>query len=95
MTSLTTEALSLSISVDGQAETDRLWHALIADGGAPGQCGWLKDRFGLSWQVVPTEMQRLLGDPDPARARRAMQAMMQMTRIDLQALAAAADGTAP
>ncbi len=89
-----TEAISMSIAVDGQAEVDRLWDALTADGGAPGQCGWLKDRFGLSWQVVPSEMARLMGDPDPARAKRAMKAMMRMTKIDLAAMGAAADGDA-
>lgn len=87
-----TEAISMSIAADGQAEVDRLWEALTADGGVPGQCGWLKDRFGLSWQVVPREMGRLMGDPDPARAKRAMQAMMRMTKIDLAAIEAAAGG---
>ena len=85
------EAVSLSIAVDGQAEVDRLWTALTADGGAPSQCGWLKDKYGLSWQVAPREMLRLMSGPDPARARRAMQAMMEMTKLDLTALAAAAD----
>ncbi len=89
------EAISLSISVDGQGEVDRLWEALTADGGSPGQCGWLKDKYGLSWQVVPREMERLMGGPDPASAKRAMQAMMTMTKIDLAAMAKAADGGAP
>ncbi len=90
-----TEAISMSIGVDGQAEVDRLWAALIADGGTPGQCGWLKDKFGMSWQVVPSELERLMRDPDPARARRAMLAMMQMTKIDVAALEAAAAGEGP
>ena len=86
------EAMSLSIEIAGQAEIDRLWEALTADGGAPGQCSWLKDKFGVSWQVVPREMAGLLGDPDAARAARAMRAMMQMTKIDIAAVQAAADG---
>ena len=89
------EAVSLSISVDGQSEVDRLWDALTADGGSPGQCGWLKDKYGLSWQVVPREMELLMGGPDQPRAKRAMQAMMTMTKIDLAAIAEAADGDAP
>jgi predicted 3-demethylubiquinone-9 3-methyltransferase (glyoxalase superfamily) len=89
------EAISLSISVDGQSEVDRLWEALTADGGSPGQCGWLKDKYGLSWQVVPREMERLMDGPDASRAKRAMQAMMTMTKIDLAAISEAADGDAP
>ncbi len=87
-----TEAVSMSIAVDGQAEVDRLWEALTAEGGVPGQCGWLKDKYGLSWQVVPSEMARYMSDRDPARAKRAMEAMMRMTKIDLAAMQAAADG---
>lgn len=87
------EAVSMSIAVDGQAEVDRLWDRLIADGGAPGRCGWLKDKYGLSWQVVPREMARLMGGPDPGRAKRAMEAMMRMAKIDLAVLEAAADKT--
>ena len=71
-----TEAVSFSIACEDQAEVDRLWDALTADGGEPVQCGWLKDRFGLSWQIVPKALPRLLGGPDRDGARRAMQAMM-------------------
>jgi predicted 3-demethylubiquinone-9 3-methyltransferase (glyoxalase superfamily) len=75
-----------------QEEVDSYWEQLT-DGGEPVQCGWLKDRFGLSWQVVPEGMEEVLGDPDPERAQRAMQAMLGMTKLDLAALRAAADGT--
>lgn len=88
-----TEAISLSVGVDGQAEVDRLWEALTSDGGEPGQCSWLKDKYGLSWQIFPKEMIALMSDPDPARARRAMEAMMTMTKIDLATIKAAADGS--
>jgi predicted 3-demethylubiquinone-9 3-methyltransferase (glyoxalase superfamily) len=88
-----TEAISLFVAVDGQAEVDRLWKRLT-DGGEPGRCGWLKDRFGLSWQVVPRRLMELLGDPDPGRATRARDAMMAMSKIDISALEAAADDAA-
>jgi predicted 3-demethylubiquinone-9 3-methyltransferase (glyoxalase superfamily) len=87
-----TEAFSLVVDVPDQDECDRVWDALVADGGEPGSCGWLKDRWGLSWQVIPTALPELLGDPDPARATRAMQAMLTMGKIDVAALHAAADG---
>ncbi|MEZ0448262.1 VOC family protein [Cellulomonas sp. ICMP 17802] len=87
-----TEAFSLQVSVPDQAECDRVWDALVEDGGEPGSCGWLKDRWGLSWQVVPTALPELLGDPDPARAGRAMAAMLTMGKLDVAALRAAADG---
>jgi len=87
-----TEAVSLFIKCDSQEEVDFFWNKLIADGGQEGRCGWLKDKFGLSWQVVPTRMGELLGDPDPARAGRAMQAMMQMNKLDIAALEKAANG---
>jgi len=87
-----TDAFSLQVSVPDQEETDRVWEALIADGGEPGACGWLKDRWGLSWQVIPTALPELLGDPDPARANRALNAMFTMSKIDVAALRAAADG---
>ena len=83
--------MSLSISCTDQAEVDRVWDAL-ADGGTPQRCGWITDRWGFSWQVVPRAMAELLGDPDPARAKRAMQAMMGMVKLDVAALQAAADG---
>ena len=86
------EAVSFSIDCRSQAEVDYFWDALTADGGQPSQCGWLKDKFGLSWQVVPARMIELLKDSDPARAQRAMQAMMTMTRIDIATVEAAADG---
>ena len=85
------EAISIVIEVDGQVELDRLWSALTADGGEPGPCGWLKDRFGLSWQVVPRRLNELTSDPDPARARRAMESMLQMGKIEVAELERAAD----
>jgi predicted 3-demethylubiquinone-9 3-methyltransferase (glyoxalase superfamily) len=87
-----TEATSFLIHCETQEEVDRYWEALTADGGAEGQCGWCKDRFGLSWQVVPAGMDEVFSDPDPARAQRSMQAMMGMTKLDLAALEAAAAG---
>ena len=84
------KAISLSISCTDQAEVDHVWNAL-ADGGKPIQCGWITDRWGFAWQVVPRAMFELLGDPDPARAKRAMQAMMGMVKLDVAALRAAAD----
>jgi predicted 3-demethylubiquinone-9 3-methyltransferase (glyoxalase superfamily) len=86
-----TPAISLFVSCETQEEVDTLWDTLSA-GGAPQQCGWLQDRFGLSWQIIPTVLGQLLGDPDPGRARRAMQAMLQMKKIDIAALKRAADG---
>ena len=84
---------SFSIFVDAadQAETDSLWEQLTADGGHGVACGWLQDRFGLSWQVIPHEMGDLLVDPDPGRSSRALQAMLSMVKIDLAAMKAAAD----
>jgi predicted 3-demethylubiquinone-9 3-methyltransferase (glyoxalase superfamily) len=87
-----TEAVSFSVSCADQAEVDRYWDALVADGGTEGPCGWLKDRFGMSWQVVPTILPQLLSDPDPDRAGRAMKAMLSMHKLDVAALQAAADG---
>ena len=86
------EAISLVIECDDQAEVDRLWDALIANGGEPSVCGWLKDRFGLSWQVVPKRLNELVSDPDPERARRAMEAMLKMVKIETDELERAADG---
>jgi predicted 3-demethylubiquinone-9 3-methyltransferase (glyoxalase superfamily) len=85
------EALSFVIECDDQAEVDRLWDALTADGGEPGPCGWLKDRFGLSWQIVPRELNELTSDPDPERARRAMEAMLKMGKIEVDELRRAVD----
>ena len=87
-----TEAISFVIDCDDQAEVDRLWDKLTADGGEPGQCGWLKDRFGMSWQVVPRQLGELLGDPDRERAGRAMEAMLRMSKIDVEALRRAFEG---
>jgi predicted 3-demethylubiquinone-9 3-methyltransferase (glyoxalase superfamily) len=80
------EAVSFAIECDDQAEVDRYWDALIANGGQPSVCGWLKDRFGLSWQVVPKRMSELFAGDDRAGAERAMQAMLQMTKLDIDAL---------
>ena len=85
------EAVSFVIDCDDQAEVDRLWEALTADGGEPGPCGWLKDRFGLSWQITPRRLDELLNDPDSGRARRAMDAMLQMGKIEVAELEQAAD----
>ena len=87
-----TEALSLYVSCKDQAEVDHYWNRLLEGGGAPQQCGWLKDRFGLSWQVIPEILPRLLNDPDTAAAERTMQAMLQMIKIDVAALEAAHRG---
>ena len=87
-----TEAVSFAIDCQSQEEVDHFWTHLTSGGGQEGRCGWLKDRFGLSWQVVPTALGKLLSDPDPARAGRAMQAMLTMTKIDIAGLERAADG---
>jgi predicted 3-demethylubiquinone-9 3-methyltransferase (glyoxalase superfamily) len=87
-----TEAISFEIACEDQAEVDEYWARLTADGGEESQCGWLKDRFGVSWQVIPKRLGELLGDPDPVRAQRAMQAMLQMRKLDVAALERAADG---
>ena len=85
------EAVSFQIPCKDQDEVDYYWDRL-SEGGQEGPCGWLKDRYGLSWQVVPTDMEELFGDPDPARAQRAMQAMLGMSKLDVAALRRAADG---
>jgi predicted 3-demethylubiquinone-9 3-methyltransferase (glyoxalase superfamily) len=87
-----TEAISLVIECDDQAEIDRLWTSLILGGGEPSQCGWLKDRFGLSWQIVPRQLKELLGGPDAEGAKRASDALLQMGKIDLARLRAAYEG---
>lgn len=85
-----TEAVSLYVSCADQEEVDRYWNALIADGGQEQPCGWLKDRWGLSWQIIPDRLIALIRDPDPERSHRAVQAMLTMTRIDIAAVEAAA-----
>ena len=87
-----TEAISFYINAETQEEIDDLWEKLCSDGGEPGRCGWLKDRWGLSWQVVPPLLGELLGDSDPERAGRVMQAMMGMQKIDIAGLRAAHAG---
>jgi len=84
-----TEAVSFQVSCATQDEVDRFWSAL-SEGGEEGPCGWLKDRFGLSWQIVPTRLPELLGDPDPEKAQRVMQAMLQMKKIEIDELERAA-----
>lgn len=86
------EAISFTVACEDQAEVDRYWNALTADGGEESQCGWLKDRFGLSWQIVPTVLHELVGDPDPEKARRATEAMLGMRKLDIAALKAAHAG---
>ena len=85
-------AVSFVVSCDDQAELDRYWNALLANGGAPEQCGWLKDRYGLSWQIVPKVMFEMMADPDPAKSKRASDAMMTMVRFDIAKLEAAYRG---
>jgi len=86
-----TEAISFFVNCETQAEIDDLWVKLTADGGEESMCGWLKDKFGLSWQIVPNALSQMLGDPDPAKAQRVMQAMLQMHKIEIQKLKDARD----
>lgn len=85
------DAISLFVSCKDQAEVDRYWAALTADGGSEVQCGWLKDKFGLSWQIIPEALMRYLGDPDPKRAARATEAMLKMKKIIIADLEKAAN----
>jgi predicted 3-demethylubiquinone-9 3-methyltransferase (glyoxalase superfamily) len=85
-------AVSFVVNCENQAEIDRYWHALL-DGGTPEQCGWLKDRFGLSWQIVPTVLGEMMADPDRAKAKRAADAMLKMVKIDIATLQAAYTGS--
>ena len=85
-------AFSLMVTCEDQAEVDDLWARLTADGGEEVACGWLKDRFGVSWQITPRRMMELLVDPDPQRKRRAFTAMTEMVKLDIAALERAADG---
>ena len=87
-----TEAASLVVECEDQAEIDRLWTSLILGGGEPSKCGWLKDRFGLSWQIVPRQMNELLAGADPEGAKRAFEAMLQMDKLDLARLQSAYEG---
>lgn len=87
-----TEAASLMVDCADQAEVDRLWDALLAGGGTPSMCGWLKDRFGVSWQLVPSQLPKLMGGADPAASQRAMQAMLKMQKLDVAALQRAYEG---
>jgi predicted 3-demethylubiquinone-9 3-methyltransferase (glyoxalase superfamily) len=80
------EAVSFSVECKTQEEVDRYWNALIEGGGKEGPCGWLTDRYGLSWQINPTILGEMLSDPDPAKAKRAMEAMLKMKKIDIAAL---------
>ena len=86
-----TEAISLFVSCKTQDEVDELWAKLTADGGEESRCGWLKDKYGLSWQIIPTALMEMLGDADPGKAGRAMEAMLKMNKIDIKALRAARD----
>lgn len=81
-----TEAISLFVSCETQQEVDDLWTKLTANGGSPSRCGWLKDKFGLSWQIIPTALMELMGDKDPVKAGRVVQAMLQMDKIDIEML---------
>jgi len=86
------EAVSFMISTEDQAETDRLWDAIVGNGGQESMCGWCKDKWGFSWQITPKRLMQLMTDPDPERARRASQAMLKMKRIDIAGIEAAANG---
>ena len=87
-----TEAISLHVNCETQEEVDYYWGKLLEGGGQPSQCGWLKDKFGLSWQIIPATLPRLLTDPDRDKANRVMQAMLQMSKIDVAKLEQAAKG---
>ncbi|HEX5961900.1 MAG TPA: VOC family protein [Rhodanobacteraceae bacterium] len=86
------EAVSFQVYTRDQAETDRLWNAITRNGGAESDCGWCKDRFGLSWQITPRALMDAISDPDPAAAKRSFDAMMTMTKIDIAAIEAARRG---
>jgi 2-polyprenyl-6-hydroxyphenyl methylase/3-demethylubiquinone-9 3-methyltransferase len=87
------EAFSFQVATDDQAETDRLWNAIVGNGGQESACGWCKDKRGLSWQITPRVLTEALADPDPAVGRRAFEAMMQMKKIDVAAIEAARRGS--
>ncbi|KZC22895.1 hypothetical protein RHOFW104T7_16140 [Rhodanobacter thiooxydans] len=86
------ESFSFQVATDDQAETDRLWSAIIGNGGHASECGWCKDKWGLSWQITPRALMAAVTDPDPAAAKRAFEAMMEMTRIDIATIEAARRG---
>jgi predicted 3-demethylubiquinone-9 3-methyltransferase (glyoxalase superfamily) len=86
------ESISMFVNCQSQKEVDELWGKLIADGGEESQCGWLKDKFGLSWQIVPTALGELLGDPDPVKSKRVMDAMLKMKKIIIADLKKAREG---
>lgn len=87
-----TEAMSLIVNCESQKEVDHFWSRLTADGGQEVQCGWLKDKYGVSWQITPTALPEMLGDKDPAKAKRVMEAMLRMKKISLPELQKAYDG---
>lgn len=86
------EAISFYVNCEDQKEVDYYWEKLIAEGGSPSQCGWLKDKFGLSWQIVPAALGRLMGDKDPKKAKRVLDAMMKMGKLEVAELERAAAG---
>lgn len=86
-------AVSFMVNCESQAEIDRYWDALLGNGGSPEQCGWLKDRYGLCWQIVPTVLGEMMASPDKAKAKRACDAMLKMIKLDIAALQAAYEGT--
>lgn len=86
------EAVSIFVNCEDQAEVDELWSKLIADGGEESMCGWLKDKYGLSWQIIPKQLGELMGDPDPEKSQRVMQAMLKMRKIVVADLQKAYDG---
>lgn len=81
-----TPAISLVVNCESQAEVDQLWGKLLAGGGKPSRCGWLEDKYGLSWQIVPTALGKLMSDPDPEKSRRVTQALLQMDKLDIARL---------
>lgn len=87
-----TEAVSFFVDCEDQKEVDELWAKLTSDGGQESMCGWLKDRYGLSWQIIPKALMQYLRDPDPAKAKRSMDAMLQMRKIDVEGLKKAYEG---
>ena len=89
-----TEAISIAIDCADQAEVDRLWDAILAHGGKAEQCGWIRDRYGLAWQITPSALPKYLGGPDKAGAQRAMQAMLGMVKLDIEGLKRAYEGKA-